>query len=189
MEARRRTRISKFLSRHLRHAPERLGLTLEPGGWADVDALLAACSRNGLPVTRSELDEVMATNEKQRFAFDASGTRIRAVQGHSVPVDLGLDATVPPPTLFHGTGANAVQAILATGLQPMGRHHVHLSADAGTALAVGRRHGRPVVFQIDAAAMHAVGWPFWRASNGVWLVDAVPVDFMSVLDDGQGDDS
>ena len=188
MEARRRTRISKFLSRHLRHAPERLGLTLEPGGWADVDALLAACSRNGLPVTRSELDEVMATNEKQRFAFDASGTRIRAVQGHSVPVDLGLDATVPPATLFHGTGAGSVPAILASGLQRRGRHHVHLSADVETARAVGRRHGRPVVFQVDASAMHAAGWRFWRASNGVWLVDAVPVEFMGFLDRRQGDD-
>ncbi|MDQ4068306.1 MAG: RNA 2'-phosphotransferase [Actinomycetota bacterium] len=188
MEARRSTRISKFLSRHLRHAPERLGLSLQPGGWADVDELLAACRRHGLPVSRAELDEVVATNDKQRFAFDSSGTRIRAVQGHSVPVDLGLEATVPPPTLFHGTAAGAVQAILAAGLRPMGRHHVHLSADPATARAVGRRHGRPVVFEVDAAAMNAVGRRFWRASNGVWLVDAVPVEFMSVRDDRRWDD-
>ncbi len=138
-------------------------------------------------MTRAELDEVVATNEKQRFAFDSSGTRIRAVQGHSVRVDLGLEATVPPPILFHGTGAGAVQAILAVGLQRMGRHHVHLSADARTARTVGRRHGRPVVFQVDAATMQAAGWRFWRASNGVWLVDAVPVEFMSVLDDVEAD--
>ncbi len=182
MEVSRSTRISKFLARHLRHAPEQLGLTLEPGGWADVDALLAACRAHRFPISRRELDEVVATNEKQRFAFDGDGTRIRAVQGHTVPVDLGLEATVPPPTLFHGTGARTLPAILASGLRPMGRHHVHLSADARTARAVGRRHGPPVVLEVDAAAMHGAGWRFWRASNGVWLVEEVPVEFLSVTD-------
>lgn len=180
MEASERTRISKYLSRHLRHAPQRLGLTLAPGGWVDVDQLVAACARDGLMLWRSTLEEVVQTSDKQRFSFDATGTRIRANQGHSVPVDLELEATAPPEVLFHGTGASSVPAILRDGLRKMRRHHVHLSADKETARRVGARHGVPVVLVVDAARMHAEGIPFYRSENGVWLVDAVPARFLSV---------
>lgn len=177
---RRRVKVSKYLSRHLRHQPERLGLTLAPGGWVDVDDLLAACRTHGFAITRAELDDVVATNEKQRFTLDPSGTRIRAAQGHSVDVDLALDPADPPATLFHGTGHAALAAILHEGLRPMGRRHVHLSADEETALRVGRRHGPPVVLAVDAAAMAAAGSTFWRADNGVWLVDSVPAAYLRV---------
>lgn len=178
VDARRRTKISKYLSRHLRHQPERIGLDLDGGGWVDVDRLLAACQEHRFPVTRSELEEVVTTSEKQRFALDDGARRIRANQGHTVEVELGLDPRVPPAMLFHGTGHGAVDAILSEGLRPMGRHHVHLSADVETAARVGRRHGRPVVLEVDAAGMHASGWRFWRSVNGVWLVDAVPAEFL-----------
>lgn len=137
------TRISKILSYHLRHRPDALGLTLGPGGWVAVDTLLAALAQNGKPVTRAELDEVVARNPKQRFAFDESGTRIRASQGHSVAVDLELAPVEPPAVLYHGTDVRAVASILREGLRKQQRHHVHLSSDVATALAVGTRHGRP----------------------------------------------
>ena len=172
------TRISKTLSYHLRHRPDALGLTLGPGGWVAVDTLLAALAQHGKPVTRAELDDVVARNPKQRFAFDESGTRIRASQGHSVAVDLELAPVEPPAVLYHGTGARAVASILREGLRKQQRHHVHLSADVATARAVGARHGRPVVLQVDAAAMRAAGHVFFRAANGVWLVDAVPPAFL-----------
>jgi putative RNA 2'-phosphotransferase len=177
---RRKVKVSKYLSRHLRHQPERLGLELAPGGWVDVDALIAACCNRGFSITRAELDDVVATSDKQRFTLDPSGTRICVAQGHSVEIDLGLEPTTPPAVLFHGTGRGALPAVLTEGLRPMGRRHVHLSADEATALAVGRRHGAPVVLTIDAAAMAADGWTFWRADNGVWLVDGVPVAFLRV---------
>jgi putative RNA 2'-phosphotransferase len=177
---RRKVKVSKYLSRHLRHQPERLGLTLAPGGWVAVDDLLAACRASGFAITRAELDDVVATNDKQRFTFDPSGTRIRAAQGHSVDVDLGLEPMTPPAVLFHGTGRGTLPAVLNEGLRPMGRRHVHLSADEATALAVGRRHGPPVVLAVDAAAMAAAGWTFAQADNGVWLVDAVPADYLRV---------
>lgn len=179
MEASERTRISKYLSRHLRHAPQRLGLTLAPGGWVDVDQLVAACARDGLMLWRSTLEEVVRTNDKQRFSFDESGKRIRANQGHSVPVDLELDEAVPPAVLYHGTGAQNVDAILKAGLKKMRRHHVHLSADKETATRVGARHGRPVVFVVDAARMRTDGVVFYRSDNGVWLVDDVPARYLS----------
>jgi putative RNA 2'-phosphotransferase len=172
------TRISKTLSYHLRHRPDALGLTLGPGGWVEVDTLLAALARHGKPVTRAELDEVVARNPKQRFAFDETGTRIRASQGHSVAVDLELAPVEPPAVLYHGTGERAVESILRVGLRKQQRHHVHLSADVATAQAVGARHGRPVVLQVDAAAMRAAGHIFYRSANGVWLVDAVPPVFL-----------
>src|SRR5690606_36403940 len=133
MDAARRVRISKFLALHLRHDPARLGLELEPGGWVAVEALLAACARRGRPITRAQLEEVVRTSDKQRFAFDAEGRKIRANQGHSVEVDLQLEVTAPPDVLFHGTGERAVAAILREGLLKMRRHHVHLSGDAATA--------------------------------------------------------
>lgn len=173
-------KVSKYLSRHLRHQPQRLGLQLQPDGWVRVDELLAACAAHGMPLTRDELDQVVAGNDKQRFSFDENGRLIRANQGHSVAVDLGLEPASPPATLFHGTGAGAVATILAQGLVTMGRHHVHLSSDLETARRVGARHGRPVVFRVDAAAMHAAGHHFYRSANGVWLTDAVAPQFLRV---------
>jgi putative RNA 2'-phosphotransferase len=175
-------RFSKRLSYVLRHAPGSIGLTLDDAGWVDVDDLLTALAEHGRPVTRAELDGVVAHNDKQRFAFDASGTRIRASQGHSVPIDLGYTPERPPAELFHGTVERNLAAILAEGLRPRNRHAVHLSPDAGTARKVGARRGSPVVLRVDAAALAAEGASFTRSANGVWLIDAVPPRYLSVLD-------
>lgn len=184
MDAARMVRISKYLSLHLRHQPQRLGLVLEPGGWVRVETLLAACAREGMRITREELDEVVARNNKQRFGFDESGERIRAKQGHSVQVDLQLEAVAPPDVLYHGTGKKAVGPILREGLRKMRRHHVHLSPDVATAIVVGKRHGPPAVFSVDAAAMHADGHLFYCSDNGVWLVESVPPRYLRLLDEG-----
>lgn len=176
----RLVKISKYFAKHLRHDPEGLGLTLAPGGWVGVDELLAACARRRFEVSRAELEEVVAENSKQRFSFDPTGTLIRANQGHSVHVDLQLEPTAPPPFLFHGTGHLAVPVILREGLDKQRRHHVHLSADTETARTVGARHGRPIVFEIDAAAMTKAGHLFYCSDNGVWLTDCVPPQFLTV---------
>ena len=169
-------RLSKRLSSVLRHRPDSAGLTLDAAGWVDVDDLLVA-----LGMTRAQLDEVVAGNDKRRFALDGSGTRIRASQGHSVPVDLGYAPARPPAELFHGTVERVLPRILAEGLRPGARHAVHLSPDVGTARAVGARRGPPVVLRVDAAAMAADGAAFARSANGVWLVDAVPPAYLAVL--------
>ncbi|HMQ29463.1 MAG TPA: RNA 2'-phosphotransferase [Chloroflexaceae bacterium] len=176
------TRISKTLSYYLRHRPDELGLSLEAGGWVAVDALLAALARKGRAISRAELDEVVARNNKRRFALDETGTRLRASQGHSVEVDLELEPVTPPAVLYHGTSARALASIEREGLKKMRRHHVHLSADVAIARTVGARHGPPVVLAVDAAAMHAAGSVFYRSANGVWLVDAVPSAYLSRLD-------
>ncbi|MDY6783198.1 MAG: RNA 2'-phosphotransferase [Cyanobacteriota bacterium] len=174
-------KISKYLSKHLRHQPQRLGLTLAPGGWVEVEQLLAACKVNGFPITPVELEEVVANNDKQRFSFDESKTLIRANQGHSIKVDLQIEAQVPPDTLYHGTAKPAVPLILKSGLKKMSRHHVHLSLDINTAKRVGSRRGYPVVFAVDAKAMHQEGFTFYRSDNGVWLVDSVPPHYLQIL--------
>ncbi|MCT7961588.1 RNA 2'-phosphotransferase [Laspinema sp. D1] len=171
-------KISKYLSYHLRHHPEEIGLELEPGGWVPVEALLAAAQRHQFPITRSELELVVETSNKQRFSFDSTGTRIRANQGHSIPIDLQLDPICPPDILYHGTGEQAVDSILAQGLQKRTRHHVHLSPDIDTARQVGMRHGNPVVFTIKSAEMHQNGHLFYCSDNGVWLVDEVPPEYL-----------
>ena len=177
----RLVKISKYLSKHLRHEPERIGLELAPGGWVSVDELLAACKNHSFPINPAELKEVVANNDKKRFSFDETGTLIRANQGHSVEIDLQLEAVVPPDVLYHGTGHGAVEAILREGLCKMLRHPVHLSTDITTAKKVGMRHGRPVVFIVDAAGMHEEGYTFYCSENGVWLVDNVPPHYLQKL--------
>lgn len=175
---RRLIEISRYLAKHLRHRPERLDIALAAGGWVPIDTLLKACSLNSFPITRQELDEVVARNDKKRYSYDETGTRIRANQGHSVEIDLQLEPVEPPTVLYHGTGHDAVELILECGILKMSRHHVHLSTTIETAKKVGARHGRPVVFQVDSAAMHQEGIAFYCCDNGVWLVDHVPPQFL-----------
>jgi putative RNA 2'-phosphotransferase len=174
-------RVSKRLSFVLRHRPASVGLTLDAAGWVDVDQLLDALGTSGLRLTRADLEHVVATNDKQRFAFDASGSRIRASQGHSVEVRLGYAPETPPDVLFHGTVERFLPVILTEGLRPGRRHAVHLSPDVATARLVGARRGRPVVLRVDAAGLAAAGATFTRSANGVWLVDAVPPAFLAVV--------
>jgi putative RNA 2'-phosphotransferase len=180
MDSKEIIKKSKWLSKHLRHAPERIGLELEVGGWVEVEKLLAAAKKYHMELTRPQLEEVVAENNKQRFAFDSTGTKIRANQGHSVEVDLGLEASTPPDVLFHGTGAQNRDLLLSEGLKKMRRHHVHLSADVETATNVGSRHGKPLVFEVDAARMHLDGHLFYRSENGVWLCDEVWPEYLKL---------
>lgn len=177
----RLVKVSKYLSKHLRHQPQRLGLTLADGGWVQVDALLSACTTHNFPITLAELQEVVAHNDKRRFSFDATRQRIRANQGHSIDVDLQLETAIPPSLLYHGTGERAVKSIEAGGLQKMARHHVHLSRDVETARRVGARRGRPVVFIVDAAGMVEARHVFYLSANGVWLVGRVPTEFLKKM--------
>ena len=172
------TKTSKFLSLVLRHKPEEIGLVLDPQGWADTDELIEKAGRHGVTLTRELIAEVVATSDKQRFAIDAAGERIRANQGHSVDVDLGLEVREPPAILFHGTGERSVAAIRAEGLKRGRRQHVHLSPDEATARKVGSRHGRPAVLRIAAGRMQAAGHLFFLSTNGVWLTDSVPSQFI-----------
>ncbi|MGN9893762.1 RNA 2'-phosphotransferase [Micromonospora sp. L31] len=177
MDDRALVRLSKRMSLALRHQPGKFGLAPDRGGWVTVDDLLAA-----LRIDRADVDAVVAGNDKQRFAVErgADGVeRIRASQGHSIPVDLQLEPTAPPEHLYHGTGAAALDSIRATGLHRGGRHHVHLSPDVATARRVGaRRSGTVVVLTVDAAAMARDGHVFYRSANGVWLTDAVPPAYL-----------
>jgi putative RNA 2'-phosphotransferase len=177
----RYVRISKYLSKHLRHQPERLGLELLPGGWVSVDKLLAAASANRFEISLADLQQVVATNDKQRFAFNDSGDLIRANQGHSIEIDLQLPIQTPPDTLYHGTHVKAVTAILESGLQKMSRHHVHLTTDLTMAFKVGGRRGESVIFAVDALSMTADGYSFYCTENSVWLVDAVPPQYLKRL--------
>jgi putative RNA 2'-phosphotransferase len=178
--AARHRKVSKFLSLVLRHQPERIGLTLDGQGWADIDAVIGQAGAHGMALTHDEILEVVAASDKQRFALDASGRRIRANQGHSIDIDLGLEPREPPPVLFHGTAETSIPAIRAEGLKPGRRQYVHLSPDAATASAVGQRHGRPVVLRVAAVRMWSAGFAFYLAENGVWLTDSVPAEFIEL---------
>jgi putative RNA 2'-phosphotransferase len=171
--------VSKYLAKHLRHAPHKIGLTLQSGGWVPVDDLLSAARKHDFPISYDDLVECVKINDKQRFAFDVSGELIRANQGHSVKVDLQLEEREPPETLYHGTVERFMASILKVGLIRGKRHHVHLSKDVETATRVGARRGKPVILKVDAGRMHRDGCKFLLSANGVWLADAVPPSYLS----------
>ena len=169
---------SKFLSLVLRHHPERIGITLDEQGWVEIDDLLAAANQSGRKLTRQLLERVIRENDKQRFAVSSDGTRIRANQGHSVEVDLGLQPIQPPNMLYHGTVARFLDSIQASGLERGSRQYVHLSPDVETARKVGQRRGKPVILVVEAGRMWQDGHSFYQSENGVWLTDAVPAEYL-----------
>jgi putative RNA 2'-phosphotransferase len=170
-------RHSRFLSYVLRHHPEEIGIELDAAGWVDVGALLRALEANGRRLGEDQLRRLVEVGTDKR-RLELRGNRIRAAQGHSVPVELGLEPLRPPDELFHGTARRFLDRIRREGLRPMERNHVHLSADRETAEAVGARHGAVVVLTVDAARRYAGGTAFYRAANGVWLTGALPPEYL-----------
>ncbi|MBQ6655091.1 MAG: RNA 2'-phosphotransferase [Erysipelotrichaceae bacterium] len=171
---------SKYISLILRHKPEVIGITLDEHGWADVSQLIAGVSKTHR-LDRQLLEKIVAEDEKQRYSFNEDKTLIRANQGHSIPVDVELEEVTPPAVLYHGTGEKFVSSINSIGLIPKSRLYVHLSGDIETAVKVGQRHGKPVVYIIDSGKMSADGYQFYRSVNGVWLTKSVPVKYLSKL--------
>lgn len=173
--------ISKFICMILRHKPEEIGITLDEHGWANVDELIAGIAKQYKGFGMSELEDIVRTNDKQRYSFNADKTLIRANQGHSISVDVELEEKEPPIVLYHGTGKKYVSSIDAHGLKPKGRLYVHLSKDIATAVNVGKRHDEPVVYAIDTAKMYRDGFKFYESANKVWLTKLVPIKYMMKL--------
>lgn len=169
---------SKFLSYVLRHQPDAIGLKLDGEGWADVQDLIKLSNTDGRSLTLGLIEEVVATNDKKRFAFSDDGTKIRASQGHSVAIDLALEPVAPPEVLYHGTATRFLDSIKEKGLISGSRRHVHLSAELTTAISVGQRHGKATVLTVKAAEMHHSGREFFLSDNGVWLTSSVPIEFL-----------
>lgn len=171
-------RISKFLSLVLRHQPATIGIELDQNGWAEIDELLEKSNNHGIQLTREQLNHIVETNIKKRFSFNSTFDKMRASQGHSVEIELGYTSQKPPALLFHGTGEKSVSSILKTGILRQNRQHVHLCADIETAFAVGKRHGRPLVFSVLAQDMYIDKYAFYISDNGVWLTDHVPSKYL-----------
>jgi putative RNA 2'-phosphotransferase len=172
------TRFSKYLSLVLRHKPEAIGLKLDANGWTDINALIMGGRKKGMRLSRDLIQAVVRDSDKQRFAISQDGLRIRASQGHSIPVNLALPESVPPEILYHGTTKRSLAGIRREGIKPGIRIHVHLSPDAETAVKVGNRHGSPVVLRVRAGQMHRDGFHFLQSENGVWLTEWVPVEYI-----------
>ncbi|MCR5718099.1 MAG: RNA 2'-phosphotransferase [Oscillospiraceae bacterium] len=178
----RLTNASKFLSLILRHKPEAAGITLDAHGWADTEALIEGMNRSGAqPIDRAMLEEIVRTDAKGRYSFSEDGTKIRANQGHSIPVDVELQETEPPEYLWHGTADRFAPMIHAEGLKPMSRLYVHLSADTDTAGKVGRRHGKLYLLRVRSGEMAKQGYKFYLSANGVWLTKQVPPQFLETV--------
>ena len=173
MNEERKKKTSKFLSYVLRHHPELIDLNLDESGWADVEELITKSKNDSQGFTFEELDEIVQTNSKKRFAFNEDKTKIRASQGHSININLALIEQKPPEFLYHGTSANNVVSILEKGIEKRSRQHVHLSRDRETAASVGMRHGKPVILNISTGKMFEDGIKFYLSENEVWLTDFV----------------
>jgi len=172
-------RRSKFLSLVLRHRPEAANVELDEQGWVAVNQLMKGLRAKDNSWNMELLRDVVENNNKKRFEFNDSETKIRARQGHSVQVDLGYEEQVPPDVLYHGTVGKYLDSIYKDGLRKMKRHHVHLSADTETATTVGSRRGKPVILAVDAARMVEDGYKFYLSNNGVWLTAHVPSEYLT----------
>ena len=174
------TRTSKFMSYVLRHNPSEIGIELDKNGWVDIDQFIERANEHGKKINRSLVEQVVVTNDKQRFAISEDGKLIRANQGHSVEVELALEPQTPPKYLLHGTAEKNVDAILNNGLNKMSRHHVHLTESMTTAHAVGQRYGKVVIFEVNAEKMASDGFEFYKSENNVWLVESVPARYLEI---------
>lgn len=145
-------------------------------GWREVSDLI---ENHGFML--EDLKEIVETNNKQRFEFSADRQYLRARQGHSINVDVELDESEPPIVLYHGTAKHFVKEILEEGLKPQKRLHVHLTHSIEMALAVGKRHGEPAIFQVDSMKMFNDGIKFYLSRNGVWLTNNVPTEYISLV--------
>ncbi len=173
------TELSRYMCLILRHHPEVIGITLDEHGWADVEELIAGIAeKKNKNFNREMLEEIVRTDDKQRYAFSEDRTKIRANQGHSIPVDVELEKKEPPEILYHGTGEKYVESIGSMGLIPKNRLYVHLSGDVETAENVGKRHGAPVIYRVHSGRMYRDGYEFFLSRNGVWLTKRVPVEYL-----------
>lgn len=165
------TNKSRKLAYLLRHDNE---YAFDEHGYREVEDLI---KRHGF--TLALLETIVRENNKRRFEFNENKTKIRARQGHSLEVDIELKEATPPDILYHGTATKYLDSIRENGLLKGPRLHVHLSVDIPTAIAVGRRHGEPVVLSIDAKSMVEEGFKFYLSNNGVWLANCVPVTYIN----------
>lgn len=170
---------SKFLSLVLRHKPEEIGLVLDQNGWASIDELIVLANARGTNLSRPLIESIVANSDKQRFAISVDGLKIRANQGHSAGIALGLAPQTPPERLYHGTATRFLESIRESGLHAGSRQHVHLSQDLATAEKVGSRHGKPVVLTVESGRMACDGHQFYLSDNGVWLTEAVPAKYLA----------
>lgn len=176
------TQVSKLMSLLLRHQPQKAHLDMDENGWVDMNQLVRNMNRFcGTNVSREDILHIVRTDAKTRYALSVDSSKIRANQGHSIDVNMEFKAVEPPAVLYHGTGRNAVESILKSGISKMTRQYVHLSADVDTAIRVGRRHGSPCVFQINSKEMHRMGYTFYKSENNVWLTDHVPCQFIKIV--------
>lgn len=179
----KKDKLSVFLSLVLRHKPEAAGISLDSHGWADVKLLIKGVNETGRNLDMDILEEIVRTDEKGRYSFNDNRTKIRANQGHSVPVDMEFIERIPPDELYHGTAKKSLESIMKDGLKPMSRQYVHLSKDTETAMRVGKRHGNPALLKVDAKRAHKDGYKFYLSENGVWLVRQLPTSYLEKMEE------
>ena len=174
-------KLGKFLSLILRHKPETIGIKLDNNGWADVNKLIKGVKEQNWIIDKNILEEIVSTNDKQRYSFNENHTKIRANQGHSINVDVELKEMEPPEYLLHGTAERFSGSIRKLGLKPQSRLHVHLTEDRDLAIKNGSRYGKPEVLVIESSTMYEDGYKFYKSENNVWLTEFVPRKYIQNL--------
>ena len=173
-------KISRFLSLVLRHKPQAANVRLN-NGWCNVETLISNMNKMDYDISIEDIVRIVKEDDKQRYSFSEDNTIIRANQGHSFYVDLGLTPTIPPDILYHGTSESKLYSILLNGISRMKREFVHLSTDLTTASKVGARHGVLELLTVNSKQMYLDGYKFYLSENKVWLTKFVPCKYVEVV--------
>lgn len=173
--------LSIFISLVLRHKPEAANVKIDEHGWVEVAELIKGTKRKGYKIDMAILEQIVKIDRKKRYSFNEDKSKIRANQGHSIKVDVGLVEKTPPEVLYHGTATRFLSSIMSQGLKGQSRLYVHLSDNIKTAKKVGSRHGEPTILKIDSSKMNQEGHKFYLSENNVWLCNAVPVEYITKL--------
>ena len=183
LTARQAESHGRLLTLILRHIPSKAHVEVDDEGWCDIAALIVGLNNQpNRKMTPEIIREICFRDDGCRFQLNHDETKIRCVQGHSLPhVKINFLPTKPSVDIYHGTSESHLAEINRTGeISRMSRNFVHLTSDINKAIMAGKRHGESVMLQIDTESMIRDGRCLFISKNGVYLSSNIPSMYFRV---------
>lgn len=179
MNKKQEEKLSKFISKLLRHSGHEVGLEFDESGYCKIeDLLLYVNSQEYWNFVKEEhIEEVVKNCKKQRYTIESD--KIKANYGHSFKTMTYFEAK-PPKILLHGTSNENAKLILNSGIKKMNRSYVHLSEGSEFATLAGKRKGKLSILEVEAEKAFEDGVKFYYAGNEVWLCEFVDKKYVKI---------